>query len=214
MTPLRFYTARLMRNEAMLGTLSVPQADLLAALAGRRVALIGNARALAGGQAGRDIDAHDLVIRINRAPIPSAGSHGTRTDWLALATRLAAADHARIAPRRILWMSPKRKRLDWQTAQSEGFYLHSLADYEALRERLGAPPTTGAMMIDLALRSDLSQLSLYGFDFFASLSLSGRRSADQVPHDFGGEADWVAARAKADPRLVLHRPAGGDAAPG
>ena len=203
MTPLRFFVARTLRNEDMLATLSVPQPRLLAGLAGKRVALVGNARALAGTTYGPDIDASDLVIRINLAPMPYAETHGTRTDWLALATRLKQPDRQRIDPDRILWMSPKRKRLDWQTARSPGFYLHPLADYEALKDQLGAPPTTGAMMIDLLLRSDLTALTLYGFDFFSSQSLSGSRRADQVPHDFGSEADWVQSLASRDPRLRL-----------
>ncbi|MDO5703621.1 MAG: glycosyltransferase family 29 protein [Paracoccus sp. (in: a-proteobacteria)] len=203
MTPLRFYLARTMRNESALAALSVPQASLLSPLAGRTVALVGNARALAQGAHGTAIDAADVVVRINRAPMPDAASHGIRTDWLGLATRLTAEDRARLSPRRILWMSPKRKRLDRETALSPSFYLHPLTDYQALHDQLGAPPTTGAMLIDLLLRSDLSRLTLYGFDFFASQSLSGRRTADQVPHDFAAEADWVAALAGADQRLHL-----------
>lgn len=205
MTPLRFYAARTLRNESLLAGLSVAQSALLADLRGRRVALIGNARALADTRHGAGIDGHDLIIRINLAPMPSPASHGTRTDWLALATRLATTDRARINPRRILWMSPKRKRLDWATAKSPGFYLHPLADYRSLRDRLGAPPTTGAMMIALALQSDLAALTLYGFDFFASRSLSGRRRADQVPHDFPTEAEWVNGLIQSDPRLTLMR---------
>lgn len=201
MTPLRFYLARTLRDEAQLQSLSVPQAEVLADLSGKSVALVGNARALAEGMQGAEIDAADLVIRINRAPMPSVESHGTRTDWLALATSLPAPERARIAPRRILWMSPKRKRLDWQTAKSPGFYLHPLPDYQALRDRLGAPPTTGALMIDLLARSDLASLRLYGFDFFASRSLSGRRAASDVPHDFAAEAAWVEALKQSDGRI-------------
>ena len=206
MTPLRFIVARLLRNEDLLTGLSVPQPDLLAALKGQTVALVGNARALAEGRQGAEIDAHDLVVRVNLAPMPAAESHGTRSDWLGLAVRLPRADRARIAPGRILWMSHKRKRLDYASAQSPDFYLHPLADYQALKDRLGAPPTTGAMLIDLLLRSDLARLDLYGFDFFASKSLTGSRSADQVPHDFTAEAAWVEGLTRTDPRLHLHRP--------
>ena len=204
MTRLGFLLARTLRDETALQRLSQSQSALLGDLAGKRVALIGNARALADTEFGAQIDAADLVIRINRAPQPSATSHGTRTDWLALATRLSASDRARIAPDRILWMSPKRKRLDWQTATSPGFYLHPLPDYAALKGRIGAPPTTGAMMIDLLARSDMAALDLYGFDFFASLSLSGSRTAEQVPHDFQGESDWVQALMLADRRIARH----------
>ena len=78
----------------------------------------------------------------------------------------------------------------------------------AFREALAAPPTTGAMMIDLCLRSGLARLDLYGFDFFASRSLSGSRSAEQVPHDFAAEAAWVEDRAARDPRLRVAPSAG------
>ncbi|WP_286789889.1 glycosyltransferase family 29 protein, partial [Thioclava sp. UBA3469] len=83
MTRLGFLINRTLRREAPLAALSVSQKALLGDLAGKSVALVGNARALAEGQAGAAIDAHDVVIRINRAPMPSAESHGTRTDWLA-----------------------------------------------------------------------------------------------------------------------------------
>ena len=204
MTRLGFLIARTLRDETALQCLSVPQSEILADLAGKRIALIGNARALTESEHGAEIDAADLVIRINRAPMPAATSHGTRTDWLGLAVRLGDADRTRINPGRVLWMSPKRKRLDWQTATSPGFYLHPLADYRALKDRLGAPPTTGAMMIDLIAKSDAARLDLYGFDFFASLSLSGSRTAEQVPHDFQGESDWVQALMLADRRITRH----------
>lgn len=201
MNRLGFLAARTLRNEAALARLSVPQSELLDGLAGKRVALIGNARALAQSRHGAAIDAADLVIRINRAPMPGPESHGTRTDWLALAVRLGDADRSRIAPDRVLWMSHKRKRLDWTTASSPGFYLHPLPDYQALKSRLGAQPTTGAMLIDLLARSKMAELQLFGFDFFASLSLSGKRSADKVPHDFVKEAEWVAELHKNDQRI-------------
>lgn len=197
-----FLIARTLRQEAPLAALSVPQAALLAGLAGKRVALVGNARSLAEAAHGAEIDSHDIVVRINRAPMPSAESHGTRTDWLALAVRLGEADRARLDPGRILWMSHKRKRLDWQTARSPGFYLHPQADYAALSAQIGAPPTTGAMLIDLIGRSEMAGLTLFGFDFFASLSLSGHRTAEQVPHDFSAEAEWVAGRMAQDSRII------------
>lgn len=203
MNKLAFYAARTLRDDAALQSLSVPQADLLADLAGKTVALIGNARSLAQTRHGAAIDAADAIIRINSAPMPAPHSHGTRTDWLALAVRLADEDRARLTPSRLLWMSPKRKRLGWRVASSPGFYLHPLEDYRALRDRLAAPPTTGAMMIDLLLRSRLAALTLYGFDFFASQSLSGRRTAQQVPHDFSAEAAWVADLQRMDGRLAL-----------
>jgi hypothetical protein len=203
MNRLGFSIARLTRREAPLAQLSVPRAALMDDLKGRRVALVGNARSLAERDEGAAIDAADLVIRINRAPMPSSRTHGRRTDWLALATAISGEDIARIAPRRILWMSHKRKRLSWAVATRPGFYLHPLNGFTALRDRLGAPPTTGLMMIDLLAGSDLLALRLYGFDFFASLSLTGSRRADQVPHDFPAERRFVETLMAHDPRVTL-----------
>ena len=203
MTRLAFLIARTLRQEAPLLALSDDRDSLLAELTGKHVALIGNARALAARSDGAAIDAADLVIRVNRAPMPAPASHGTRTDWLALATSISAADLARIGPDRILWMSPKRKRLAWPVACTPGFYLHPLPDHQRLRDRLGAPPTTGLMMIDLLVQSDLARLDLYGFDFFASLSLTGSRTASNVPHDFPAERALVEALTTRDPRLHL-----------
>lgn len=203
MIPLRFYLARTLRDEATLALLSVPQTGLLATAGGKQVALVGNARALSAQGHGAAIDAAGLVVRINRAPMTAAESHGTRTDWLALAVRLPESDRKRLDPARILWMSPKRKRLDWQTAHSPGFYLHPVSEYAALAAELGAPPTTGAMLIGLILSAPVAGLTLHGFDFFASQSLSGRRRAGQVPHDFAAEAAWVARAAEHDARLRL-----------
>lgn len=205
MTRAGFLLARTLRREPPLAALSVPQASLLAALAGQTVALVGNARALAEATWGPSIDAADLVIRINRAPMPAAASHGTRTDWLALATSLPVADWKALGQPRVLWMSPKRKRLSFDLASSPGFYLHPLADIRRLQGLLDAPPTTGAMMIDLLARSDLARLTLYGFDFFASQSLSGRRTAAQVPHDFAAEAGFVENLSARDSRIIRPR---------
>ena len=201
---LRFYLARARRDEDALAAWSDRRRTLVQELAGRRVAIVGNARSLAGRSQGAQIDAADLVIRINRAPRPAAASHGARTDWLALAVRLREREGARIAPRRILWMSHKRKRLPLWVARSPGFYLYPLAEFAALSRKLGAPPTTGLMMIDLVSRSQARRIELYGFDFFASRSLSGRRSAARVPHDFAAERGWVEALMRIDARLRLN----------
>ena len=201
---LRFRLARMFRNEAALARRSIARSSMLAAVSGRGVALVGNARSLADGTAGAEIDAHDVVIRINRAPMPSPVSHGSHTDWLALAVGMGAADLAALNPNLTLWMSHKRKRLPWAVA-SRRFYLHPQADIRTLWARLGAQPTTGLMLIDLLAGSQASRIDLYGFDFFESLSLSGHRAATQVPHDFAAERTAVENLLAADARFRLHR---------
>ena len=172
-------------------------------LDGQNVAIIGNSRALAQGSAGDRIDASDLVIRINRAPMPSAISHGSKTSWLALSTSLSRAQASLINPDRILWMSHKRKRLPYWVARRPGFFLYPHTEFHTLSDRLGAPPTTGAMIIDFVVSSTAASIDLYGFDFFSSLSLTGRRTAAQLPHDFAAEKAWVQALADRDPRLKI-----------
>jgi len=201
-TRLGFLIARARRAEAPLAAMALPMPQVLASLSGT-IALIGNARSLTDSTHGPEIDAHDRVIRINRAPMPGPRSHGTRTDALALATRIDAATLARLNPRLILWMSHKRKRLPWAVARHPGFALPPLSDFNRLRETLGANPTTGALMIDLLIRSPASRVTLYGFDFFASQSLTGSRTAAQVPHDFPGEQAFVAGLMGRDTRFTL-----------
>lgn len=207
MNRLGFYLARSLRQETSLSTLSLPMAEVLARLDGT-IALVGNAKSLAASEFGPEIDAANLVIRINRAPMPSATSHGARTDVLALATRIDAASLARLNPSLILWMSHKRKRLPWAVARRTGFAMPPPTDFSRLRDLLGAPPTTGLLMIDLLARSAATRVDLYGFDFFASLSLSGSRTAAHVPHDFKAERGFVEALLSRDPRFRLRKPSG------
>lgn len=201
MNRLAFLAARTLRLDSPLAALSAPSDALAKDVAGRDVALVGNARSLTKGDKGAAIDAAGLVVRINRAPMPATRTHGSRTDWLALATSISADDLTRIDATRILWMSPKRKRLPFAVATSPGFYLYPRTEHDRLKAKLGAPPTTGFMAIDLILSLNPATLTLYGFDFFASQSLTGSRTADQVPHDFAAEKASVTIRATADPRL-------------
>ena len=208
MNRLGFLLARSLRREAPLRAVSIPPEALLARFAGQNIALVGNARGLAKAAHGASIDLAQTVIRINRAPMPSPLSHGNRTDVLALATSLDAKALDRLNPELTLWMSHKRKRLPWHVVKRPGFYLHPLPAYEALKRRLKAPPTTGLMLIDLLARSEAAHVTLYGFDFFASQSLSGRRRADQTPHDFAAEAAFVRNLIATDARFTLkHHPA-------
>lgn len=202
MRRLRFLLARGFGDEAALAALAMPLEQALAALRGQ-VALVGNARALQEARLGPAIDAADLVVRINRAPMPATASHGARTDVLALATGLQPARLDLLAPGMVFWLSHKRKRLPYAVARHPGFALPPRADHARLQAVLGAPPSTGLMMIDLLARSPATRIGLYGFDFFASLSLTGSRTAARVPHDFAAERDFVTALIARDPRFVL-----------
>ena len=203
MNRFSFYWARLRRQETRLARQSVNFEELADELRGKTVSIVGNARSLSQAEYGDQIDIADLVIRINSAPIPSSRSHGSRTDWHALAVRNSRALRDRVKPNRYLWMSHKRKRLDWITASSRGFYLYPLDNFRRLSRELEARPTSGLMLIDLLERSPADRINIFGFDFFESLSLTGSRTAEQVPHDFDAERKWVNDLLEKDKRFRL-----------
>ncbi|MCP5086158.1 MAG: hypothetical protein GY952_05065 [Rhodobacteraceae bacterium] len=193
------------RGEIYLQSFSCDPDDLMQDLAGKRVSIVGNARSLSEKPHGAAIDRGDVVIRMHAAPLPSAQSHGTKTDWLALAMPVDESLIDARAPERLLWMAKKRKRLRRRFVVRPGFYLHPMPEWDRMCDKLGAPPTTGIMLIDMVARSGAERIDLFGFDFFASLSLSGRRTADQVPHDFAAEKQFVESLMEADQRVHLHR---------
>ncbi len=202
---LLFPFYRVLQHGAKLGRHSVPLNDLLNDLNNKSVAIVGNSRALANQSYGAEIDGADIVIRINRAPMPSTLSHGKKTSWLALAVALDQQSGHRVAADRVLWMSPKRKRLPYWVLKHSGFHLFDLNDIRALQKELGTPPTTGLMIINLVRNSKAKAVNLYGFDFFASLSLTGTRTAAQVPHDFPAEKQWVDDLVARNPRFTIVR---------
>ncbi|MEM7440680.1 MAG: glycosyltransferase family 29 protein [Pseudomonadota bacterium] len=195
-----------LQGERAITSFSLPQTRLLDGLSTKTVAIVGNARSLESGRNGADIDGHDIVLRMHKAPMPSSVSHGKRTDWLALGMPVPESLLNQLSPDRLLWMTHARKRLRLRLAERAGFYRHPVADWQALADKLGSPPSTGALVVDLVSRSGAVQIDLYGFDFFASLSASGSRTAAQVPHDFAAEQGFVEGLIAADPRVALHRP--------
>jgi hypothetical protein len=206
MTLAGFWLAKARGDEAALGAMGAAEASLLAELEGRSVALVGNARGLAQGRHGAEIDAADIVVRMNAAPIPDPLSHGMRTDWLGTSVGIPRSLVADRAPRRLIWVTPRRKRLPYWMARDARFFLYPATRANALARTLGTRPTTGLMLVDLVMASAARSVTLWGFDFFASQSLSGGRSASEVPHDFSAEAAHVASLAARDPRVRMGSP--------
>ncbi|MBA84319.1 glycosyltransferase family 29 protein [Thalassobius sp. S69A] len=203
-TKLGFLLARSLRDEGMLSLWSESGLALTQAAQGARIAVVGNARSLSEKTLGAQIDNHDIVLRLNTAPMPDPRSHGRRTDWLASSIPVPQGRIDALAPSRVLWMTRKRKRLPFALAQRSGFYLNPQGPVHALAAQIGAPPSTGAMVLDLVRRLPVTQVSVFGFDFFASLSHSGRRTAARVPHDFAAERDHAMTLFQQDARFKLY----------
>ena len=177
---------------------SLTEHDLNKHLKGQSVALVGNARALLQTQLGQKIDAHDLVIRMNHAPSLGTAAAGSRLNWLATSIR-PVHDSIDVC----LWIGRKLKRMPYTLATSGKLYLYPAERRQMMAGILGARASTGAMLIELVLNSAARQISIFGFDFFASLSLSGDQNKETAPHDFSFEANWVAAQIEKDERLTL-----------
>lgn len=198
-----FRARKAIYGDKFLSTLAIDEQALLQELEEKSVAIVGNARDLSQTSLGAEIDTYDVIIRLNDAPIPCHGSHGSHTDWMAVAKRVSLKTIMRRRPTTILWMPSKRNRLSVNMATFSRFYLQPVNRNIRLKALLGSPPSIGIMMIDLVGSSNAKEINLFGFDFFTSRSLSGRRSADQVPHNFEAEREMVESILKSDDRFCL-----------
>ena len=182
----------------------ISRSELLAQLDGKTVAIVGNSRGLSQGDMGAKIDECDLVIRLNDAPMPAVKSHGVKTNWLAVAKSVSRANLNNKNPDVLLWMPTSRKRLSRTMRNWRNFYLNPVEPNIKLRSRLAAPPSVGIMVIDLLVDSGATKIEIFGFDFFATRSLSGKRTKHQVPHDFDAEKGLVLGLVRSDNRISIN----------
>jgi len=180
----------------------ISERQALTRIKGKSIAVVGNSISLLAKEYGTEIDAADVVIRFNRAPIMTRRSHGMKTDWIATGTAL---DPDLIEARKIsllLWMTKLRKMPAWMYRRRD-IFLHPMRKQVALEAQIGQRPSTGFMLIMMLARSECREVRLYGFDFFQSLSLSGYRDASQVPHDFSRERELIMELLENDRRFTL-----------
>lgn len=170
---------------------AVKQPNLLNA----RVALVGNSQRLFEQSYGSEIDAHDLVIRMNRctallAPDQYQDSHGSKLDIWAM-WRL---DEYENEP----WFNKPRCR--WQMAFWYGSkdpmvqyykdsYLMNLIDRTGLQN-----PSTGLMVLDWVSQQKPALVNVYGFDWkrTATWTDPNRIHDVHVDHNFAVEQQYCA----------------------
>lgn len=198
-----FYLARFTENESRLRRYSLDRVVLQADLKGRHVSLVGNAHALEHETYGPEIDSASIVIRINNAPIPDPASHGTRTDWMAVGIPLTKSLLAYRHPQRVLWMADRPKRLQLWLAQDRRFYLNRRSDWQDLHQLLGAPPTTGLMMIRFLEQSEAASITIFGFEFRERRLRRRRGSGKHTPHDFAAEKRYIDELIGRNPNIKL-----------
>ncbi len=165
------------------------------------IALVGSAQSLLTTSYGPDIDGHDIVIRINQGAFASLDAHSTglRTDYVFMTltggtpwAKWSFIRRARGAARRgIVLMSAKGRVV--AGIDLARFFLHYPAQWQdELIETLGHRPSTGAMAVDLLLRTvnEKNQVNLYGFDFFQTPDIAHGRN-NVVQHDAESERTYI-----------------------
>ena len=165
------------------------------------IALVGSAQSLLRTSYGPEIDGHDIVIRINQGAFArlNSDSTGLRTDYVFMTltggtpwAKWSFIRRARRAARLgIVLMSAKGRVV--AGVDLARFFLHYPAQWQdELIETLGHRPSTGAMAVDLLLRTvaDKKQVNLYGFDFFQTPDIAHGRN-NVVQHDAESERNYI-----------------------
>jgi len=165
------------------------------------VALVGSAQSLRNSVFGHDIDRHDWVVRLNQGVFAAddARSTGLRTDFVFItltggggwATARFLWRTKRAASETVVIMSPKSRSI-FRVDMTKFFPSYPPAWHQELHQRLGSRPSTGAMAVDLLLRTmaDTSQLHVYGFDFFRTPDIAHGRNR-VVAHDPSVEEAYI-----------------------
>jgi len=111
------------------------------------VAIVGNAKSIFNEK--RDIDKHEVVIRLNRG-FPKDGI-GTRTDILGTSFGLTQDEIKQYSPKAILWCTPRHENMTDYLKQVA--YIFPKSSWVNLESRINARPSTGLMTIYYVLSS-------------------------------------------------------------
>jgi len=164
----------------------IPAVDLK----NKTVAIVGNSESLFEQRYGKDIDSHDVVIRLNRCtalfkPGEHSESHGDRTDvWSAWRVdEYETFDIAR--PVHTVQMA------FWTGSNYKPILCYTLAEARSLISMYRGPdPSTGLMTLDWVSRRNPKQVSVYGFDWKKTPTWSDPTRSRDTLHDFERERQF------------------------
>ena len=150
-------------------------------IAGKTVAIVGNAKSIFDKANGKAIDSHEVIIRFNRGFITQPKAQGSKTDILLLACELNLDEKASY-------------KAMYSVNRSNNTRCGDLTIDNKMRARLrawiGKQPSTGFMAIDLCREAGASKIDLYGFDFEKTPTFYN--PADYVTHhDYDAEEKIV-----------------------
>ena len=176
--------------------------DLKSLIKDKKIALVGPAQYMEGSSLGKEIDDHDIVIRINRG-IDSIKDHkvdiGTKTDiyyscLIERAQQTGVLSTAKLKSHNIKHIvAPPDSNMKGISTQTK---LHSLVDIEKIKKinqeipitiidhifhtdlakKVDCKPNTGFLAIYDILRMNPKSLSIYGFSFYLDGFISGQKS--------------------------------------
>lgn len=158
-------------------------------VAGKKVALVGNAASIFESKHGAKIDNCDVVIRMNAGVVKMACSQGSRTDVLVTSIPINAEKISLdFNPSIVVWATSKRKAIPKSYAeQTFDFCLHPNWIWLGLRLKIGSRPSTGAIIANyLNLKCQPNVVTTFGFDHFVTKSFYQERE-DIGPHSAIGE---------------------------
>ena len=138
---------------------------------GQTVAVVGNAKSLLETNYGTAIEAHDVIIRLNKGFVTKPSSQGTRTDMVGLTPELSEDETIeRFQPETFLMLIPKIRHYRlFGAAAVRGSLFYRFRYWLADRNLIGRRPSSGFMAISWLIRLGSAQsVTLYGFDFGAT----------------------------------------------
>lgn len=165
----------------------------------KKVACIGNAMSLFDLSYGKEIDSHDIVVRLNKAAMlvnrfDSSISHGTKTNvWIFWSVVEYQSYFSTIDKNIIKVHAGHQFRNSEKIKQVD--YVYPNEYYIMLKKIAGSRknPTTGFIAIDYILKSNPTFLSVYGFDWKETPTHTDplRKKEKLCPHNFDIEKKYL-----------------------
>ncbi len=183
----------------LLKLFSRSNARMRAEIAGKSVVIVGNAKSLLSRDFGDEIEAADIVIRLNKGFVVEPRAQGARTDMVGLTPELSEAEvEQKFAPRFWLMLIPKMRHYRiFKRAHVRSTLFYPFRWWLADRNLIGRRSSSGFMAISWLMRLDCAgSVTLYGFDFGQTATYYNPVGY-KTPHNFAREGEivrgWAAA---------------------
>lgn len=167
---------------------------------GKTVAVVGNALSLFDKSYGAEIDAHDVVVRMNKAAMlytrkEASKSHGTKTNvWVFWNTAEYKSFFTKIPPGIKKMHAGHQGRTPNNIHLVDFVYPESL--YKELKKHSGkhSNPTTGMIFLDYLSACDSKHVDVYGFDWKETATFTDPEMKREkiCPHDYPVEKAYCA----------------------